>query len=168
MNRVLEGLSKRELLNVIKRFSKNWITLDGLWFTLVEDKFGLEAALDLDLQMWQRYALIEAERIKKDMAIEGGGIKGVLKALRFATFDPSMPFEYSIDGSGQAHMWVTSCRPQEGRMRAGRGAFPCRSVGFACYGNFAKTIDPGVRVECVFCPPDDHPPDIWCKWRITN
>src|SRR3990172_8398074 len=92
MDRTLEGLSKKELLNVIEMFSRNWLTVDGLWFTLVEDKYGLEAALDLDLKMWKQHALIEARRIKKYMSIEGEGVKGVLKALRFMTFDHSIPF----------------------------------------------------------------------------
>lgn len=163
----LDNLTKNELLDVIRMFSKNWLTLDGLWFTLVEDRYGLEAALDLDLKMWERNASIEARRIKKDMGIEGGGVKGVLRALRFMTFDPSMPFEYSLDGPNEAHMWTTICRPQDGRMRAGRGEFPCKPMGFACYGTLAKSIDPNVKVACVFCPPDSHPPDVWCKWRLT-
>ena len=51
-------------LDVIKMFSKNWLTLDGLWFTWVEDKYGLDAALDLDMKMWEKQALIESQRIK--------------------------------------------------------------------------------------------------------
>lgn len=168
MDRTLEGLSKKELLNVIEMFSMNWLTVDGLWFTLVEDKYGLEAALDLDLKMWKQHALIEARRIKKYMGMEEVGVKGILKALSFMTFNPAMPFSYSMDGLNQAHMWVTSCRPQEARIKAGKGEFPCKSVGLACYETLAETIDPAVRVECVFCPPDSHPSDIWCKWRFTE
>ncbi|EFK09382.1 conserved hypothetical protein [delta proteobacterium NaphS2] len=164
----LEHLSKKELLDVIKLFSKNWLTVDGLWFTLVEDKYGLEAALELDLKMWERNALIEARRIKKEMGIEGGGIQGVLRALRFMSFDPSMPFQYSIEGPNEAHIWVSACRPQEGRMRAGRNEFPCKDMGLACYCTLAENIDPSVKVACVFCPPDSHPPEAWCKWRLTK
>ena len=167
MNDIMGRLSKEELVKVIQMFSKNWLTLDGLWFTLVEEKYGLEAALDLDLKMWQKNALIQARRIKKDIGIKDGGIEGVLKALRFMTFDASMPFEYSIDGSNQAQIWYTTCRPQEGRIRAGRGEFPCKTMGMACYGISAKTIDPRVKVECVFCPPDSHPLDVWCKWILS-
>jgi hypothetical protein len=167
MNNILESLTKRELLSVIEMFSKNWLTVDGLWFTLVEDRYGLDAALDLDLKMWERNALIEARRIKKYMGIERGGIKGVLKAIRFLTVDPSNPFEYSMDGSNEAYIWYTSCLPQEARVRAGRGEFPCKAMGLACYGTVAEVIDPDVRVECVF-PPDDHPSGVWCKWRLTQ
>lgn len=170
MNRTLEGLSKKELLNVIEMFSMNWLTVDGLWFTLVEDKYGLEAALDLDLKMWKQHALIEARRIKRYMGMEEVGVKGILKALSFMTFNPAMPFSYSMDGLDQtcAYMWFTSCRPQEARIKSGKGEFPCKEVGFACYEGVAKIIDPSVSVECVFCPPDSHPSDIWCKWRFTE
>lgn len=167
IDNALERLTERELLKLIKVFSKNWLTLDGLWFTLVEDRYGLEAALDLDFKMWQRYALIEARRIREEMGIEGGGIEGVLKALQFMTYDPSMPVKYSMDGPDQAHIWFTSCRPQQGRLRAGREEFPCKPTGFECFGNLAKIIDSSVKLECVFCPPDSHPPEIWCKWKLT-
>ena len=167
MDNTLESMTKQELLNVIKMFSRNWLTVDGLWFTLVEDKFGLDAALDLDLKMWERNALIEARRIKKYMGIEEGGIKGVLKAIRFLTVDPSNPFKYSLNGSNEAHIWYTSCLPQEGRIKGGRGEFPCKLMGLACYGILAKEIDPGVNVECVFCPQDSHPSGVWCKWKLT-
>jgi len=163
----IQEMTKQQLLEVIRLFSRNWITLDGLWFTLVEDTFGLEAALDLDRKMWERHALIEARRIKKYMGIQGGGVKGVLKAVRLMTFDVSMPFSYSIEGENEAHMWITTCLPQEARIKAGRGEFPCKEVGVACYGSVASIIDPDVRVECVLCPPDPHPPDIWCKWKFT-
>lgn len=163
-------LSKEELLAVIEMFSSNWLTVDGLWFTMVEDKYGLDAALELDLKMWKTQALIEARRIKKYMNIEGEGVKGVLKALRFMTFDPAMPFEYSLDGADQdtAYMWVPFCRPQEGRKKAARGEFPCKAIGMACYENLAKIIDPSVKVECLFAPPDSHPANMWCKWKLTS
>ena len=35
MKNTLEDLSKKELLKVIEIFSLNWLTVDGLWFTLV-------------------------------------------------------------------------------------------------------------------------------------
>ncbi len=165
----LAELSREELLAVVEMFSSNWLTVDGLWFTLVEDKYGLEAALELDMKMWKQQGLIEARRIKKYMGIEGGGVKGVLKALRFMTFDPAMPFEYSLDETNQdtAYMWVPFCRPQEGRRKAARSEFPCKTMGMACYESLVQVIDPSVKVECLFAPPDDHPGDAWCKWKFT-
>jgi len=165
---VWTGLNKEELLKIIKMFSKNWLTVDGLWFTLVEDKYGLDAALDLDLKMWQRNALIEAKRIKKCLGLKETGLQGVLKTLRFMSFDPAMPFEYAYEGEKEVLIWVRSCRPQEARIRSGRSEFPCRPMGIACYEGVTRIIDNSVKVECIYCPPDEHPKDIWCKWRFTR
>ena len=167
MSNTLENMSKEELLNVIKMFSKNWLTVDGLWFTLVEDKYGMEEALDLDLKMWQRYSSIEAKRIKEIIGTEEGWIKGILKAIQYGVTNPAMPFEYSMDGPNQVYIWYTCCVPQEGRIRSGRGEFPCKPMAMTAYSSFAKMVDPGIKVENVFCPPDSHPPDMWCKWKFT-
>ena len=164
----IEKLTRKQLLEVIKTFSRNWITLDGLWFTLVEDTFGFEAALSLDEKMWERQSVIEAQRIKQKLGIEGGGVRGVLRALRFMTYDITMPFSYSLEGPDRAHLWVTTCKPQEARVKSGRGEFACKSVGLKCYPIVARVIDPSVRVECVVCPPDPHPPDMWCKWKLIG
>jgi hypothetical protein len=167
MDKALEALSKKELLDLIDIFSKNWLTVDGLWFGLVEETYGLDAALDLDLKMWKRNAAIEADRVKRYLGIEGGGIQGFLKALHFMSFNPCMPYEYLPEGPNQGYLVMPICRPQEGRLRAGKGEFPCKPVGFECYAGIASKIDSRVKVECVFCPPDEHPPDLWCKWKLT-
>lgn len=163
-----KALSRDELIEIIRMFSKNWLTVDGLWFTLVEDKYGLEAALELDLKMWQRNSLIEAKRIKESLGIKETGLQGVLRTLRFMSFDPAMPYEYCIDNEKTATIWVPRCRPQMARVRSGRGEFPCKPMGLACYEGVVKVIDPSVRVECIFCPPDEHPEEAWCKWRFVQ
>ena len=39
----LERLQKDTLIELIKMYSQNWLTVDGLWFSGVEDKYGLDA-----------------------------------------------------------------------------------------------------------------------------
>lgn len=164
----LESLSKEQLIRLLKAFSKNWLTTDGLWFTGVEDKFGLEAAVELDLRMWQRYAQTEARRVKEALGLEVHGPTGVARATGLMTciagFDA-----YVIEEKGPDHVVVTwpHCRIQETRVSQGRGAFPCKPMGIAMFEGYIRVLDPRVRVACVFCPPDPHPDDAWCQWKLS-
>ncbi|UCG65170.1 MAG: hypothetical protein JSW12_21665 [Deltaproteobacteria bacterium] len=60
-----KSLSKETLIKLIEVYGKNWLTLDGLWFQGVEGKYGMDAALEIDLRMWMRQPTTEAKRIKE-------------------------------------------------------------------------------------------------------
>ena len=60
-----EDLSKEELLDFIGDLAKNWLAHDGLWFQAVEQRFGMDIAIELDRKAWETFTVIEAKRIKK-------------------------------------------------------------------------------------------------------
>ncbi len=165
----LESLSEETLLKVIKMYSRNWLTIDGLWFQGVEDEYGLDAALKIDLKVWERQSLIEARRIKETLNLTGEGPRAVMQAFNFLTAMPSFALpEYEEKNSGGLVVSFPHCPVQETRLRQGRGEFPCKPVGITQFSGFAEVIDPRVKVKCLFCPPDPHPEDIWCKWELTS
>ena len=51
----VRNLSKKELLGLLEDASKNWLTHDGLWFRVVEEKFGLSEAIELDRKAWEKF-----------------------------------------------------------------------------------------------------------------
>jgi len=164
----LEDLSKETLIKLVKMYSKNWQTLDGLWFRNVENKYGLEAAVELDLKMWEEQSKAEARRIKEALYITHGGIANVLKALSFMSWQLTTPlFDLDEETHGRIVFHYSRCSVQEGRRRQGKKEFPCKFMKTRLLSNLAKEIEPRAEIRCFFCPPDSHPEDSWCKWEVT-
>lgn len=49
-NNYLPELSKEQLIELLEIYSKNWLTLDGVWFQSVEAKFGMDEAMYHDIE----------------------------------------------------------------------------------------------------------------------
>jgi hypothetical protein len=147
--------------------SRSLYTLDGLWFTLVEQKYGLDAALELDVEVWRRLGLIQAKRIVSTFAIkEDSPIRAVVSVLQV---DPIMfiykPQVVELTDS-KAVFRCADCPPQKARIGDGRGEFQCKPVGIALFTAYAEAVDPRIKVSCITCPPDAHPPQYWCEWQF--
>jgi len=168
MNQELLKLSKEELIAYIGDLSRNWLAHDGLWFQAVERKFGMETAMELDVEAWKSFTVIEAKRIKKRFGIpEFGGLEGVKKALRYRLYANINVQEIKELDETSFTFQMNDCRVQSARKRKGLAAFPCKRVGIPEYSLFARTIDPRIETECVACPPDPHPEEFWCCWKFT-
>ena len=75
-------MGREELLRALEMFAKSWLAHDGCWFLAAEERYGLEAAIELDTRSWERFAAAEARRIMATLAIpEGGGLPALEKAL---------------------------------------------------------------------------------------
>ena len=55
-----QSMTREELLGALETFAKNWLAHDGCWFLAVEERLGMEAAIELDARAWARFAAAEA------------------------------------------------------------------------------------------------------------
>ncbi len=165
----IEKLPRDSLIDIIKMLGKNWLTVDGLWFQIVEKELGLETATKFDEEMWAKESLAEAMRIKKVMKFNEKGPLSVAQANIFLTgyFHPAFEFEIRETSLGKVVQTCIRCPNQERRIKQGQQVFPCKKVGLTERTNFAKIIDPDVKVKCLVCPPDSRPDNIWCQWEFT-
>ncbi len=46
------SMSGEDLLQALEMFAKNWLAHDGCWFLAAEERFGMEAAIELDTRAW--------------------------------------------------------------------------------------------------------------------
>ncbi len=61
-------------------FHRSYAAVDGLWFMKAEEKYGFEAALELDEAVWRVLPKIQARMIKAMMGLESG-IDGLEEAI---------------------------------------------------------------------------------------
>ena len=163
-----DHLEKSELLAIIDDFAKNWLAHDGLWFQAMEKRFGLEAAIEADIDAWRAFSPIEARRIMKRHHIpENGGLEALIEALGFRMY-ARLNKQRVIRQSDQMVVFrMEECRVQAARTRKGMPLFPCKSVGIVEYETFASTIDPRIKTEVIRCPPDLFNNEYYCAWQFS-
>jgi len=166
--KVLEEMTREELIRIVQDDAKNWLAHDGLWFQAVEARHGLEAAIDSDRAAWEKFTVIEANRILERLGMKpGGGIPALLECLKHRLYARLNVQEAVEVTDARAVFRMVDCRVQSARRRKGLADFPCKSVGIVEYTEFARTIDPRIRTRCIACPPDEGPRNWYCAWEFT-
>ena len=166
--RILESMSREELIAVIVDDAKNWLAHDGLWFQAVEKMYGMDVAMDADREAWRYFTVIEAKRIMERLGMKpGGGIAALVECLKHRLY-ARLNLQDSVEQSEKRVLFrMLDCRVQSARKRKGLADFPCKSVGIVEYSEFARAVDPRITTKCIACPPDQHPEEYWCAWEFT-
>jgi hypothetical protein len=166
--RVLEAMTKEELIRLVQDDAKNWLAHDGLWFQAIESTHGMDVAIEADRAAWERFTVVEARRIMERLGMApGGGIPALVEALRHRLYARLNEQEAVEVTPTRAVFRMVDCRVQSARRRKGLPDFPCKSVGIVEYAGFASTIDPRIRTRCIACPPDPGTRDFHCAWEFT-
>ena len=164
---MLAKMSLEKLLDYFFLQIRNLWRVDGLYFLGIEKKFGTEAATEVDAGVWEAMAAIEAKSLQKMFKVgENPEIPTIMELLRKSSWALDQPFKTVEISSKRAVLSINRCRTQETRLSKGLSEFPCKMVRFGYLKNFAKTLNPNVEVNCIVCPPDKHPKDLWCKWEF--
>lgn len=164
---MLKRIPAEKLLDYFFLQIRNLWRVDGLYFLGVEKKCGTEVATEIDAAVWETMAELEAKNLKKMFnAAENPDIPTIMDLLRKSSWALDQPFKTVEVSTKRAVLRIDRCRTQETRLNKGLKEFPCKKVRFGYLKNFAKTLNPNVKVNCLVCPPDEHPKDSWCRWEF--
>ena len=163
-----DNLSREQLEELLIDFAKRWLAHDGLWFQQVEKSYGMEEAIKLDAGAWEKFTVLEAQRIMSFLGLEqGGGLPALKEALNYRLYSFINKQEVEQPDRNTLIFRMVDCRVQSARKKKNMPEFPCKPVGLVEYSGFASTIDPRIKTKCLHCPPDDHPEDSYCAWEFT-
>jgi len=165
---VLAKMPMKKFLDFLFLHVRNLWRVDGLYFLGIEKEFDTEAATEIDAGVWQIMAKIEAESLRRMFEVnKNADITTIMNLLQKSSWALDQPFKTIEISDNKAVLSIDRCRTQEARLKKGLGEFPCRKVRFDYLKNFARTLNSNVKVDCLVCPPDKHPPNLWCRWRFN-
>jgi hypothetical protein len=164
---MLAEMPLEKLLDIFFLQIRNLWRVDGLYFLGIEQKFGTDAATEIDADVWEAMAKIEAKSLQRMFQVgENPGVSVILDLLKRSSWALDQPFKTIEVDERRAVLGIDRCRTQEARLGKGLCEFPCKKVRFGYLRGFAKTLNPKIEVNCLVCPPDKHPEDSWCKWEF--
>ena len=134
-------------------FAKRWLSHDGLWFQAIERHHGMDEAIKLDIEAWERQTVLDAKRIMSILGMEpGGGLDALETCLKYRMYAFLNEQHCERPDDKTLVFYMDSCRVQRAREGKKMDFFPCKPVGLVEYGKFAETIDSRIKTTCVGCP----------------
>lgn len=129
---------------------RSYTAVDGLWFMKVEEKYGFEAALDIDDEVWKVLPKIQARMLKASGEI-APGIDGLLDCLtkRLSLEGVAFEPEKAADGSG-FKIRISRCPWHDIMVSSGRAELSEKVGSRICtteYSAWAAEFGDSIRFE---------------------
>jgi len=163
--KIFEDMEATDLRKYVQFLLRHYRVMDAFWYIYISELFDEATADRLNEKVWGKIPAMAARDLVKRFDIKERGLEGFVKALRYWPWHILVGYQIQQKPE-EVIITVPSCPTQEARLKRGLKEYHCKEMHQAEFDSFAKEIDARIRTECVFAPPDPHPPEMICQWRF--
>lgn len=111
-------------------FRRSYTAVDGLWFMKIEERLGIDLALEIDEAVWSILPKIQARTLKGMMNLDNG-IEDLMRALSIRFVLEGYEFHMERKGDG-LEVVVSKCPWHQIMVKSGRGGLSERVSNVIC------------------------------------
>jgi len=163
----LEGLSREELIDLVKLSSRMILALDGFWYLSVKELAGNDKALDRDNWVWDKVMKFYVDELARLLGVEGRDVADYMKVMGPRPEGLVLEEEVEILNRKDAIRTVTYCPTIVAmeKEKEGRDAVHCSATCSEMRKKHSKLFNPAIKVTCLKIPPRKNKDDIFCQFE---
>ena len=163
----LEGLSREELIDLVKLSSRMILALDGFWYLSVKELAGNDKALDRDNWVWDKVMKFYVDELARLLGVEGRDVADYMKVMGPRPEGLVLEEEVEILNRKDAIRTVTYCPTIVAmeKEKEGRDAVHCSATCSEMRKKHSKLFNPAIKVTCLKIPPRKNKDDIFCHFE---
>lgn len=168
----LQDFSNDTLVRAWETTSRLYILLDGCWVGLVKERFGEQAALEGESEIWRRVAPVDLRWMAEVFNIHGDDVATVFKALQIAPLVGVIyPTQFELSNRNHGVFTIPKCRTLEYFERHNQTEMIkliCEKDGVDHreYQKVAHTYNPKIKCTPLKLPPRKSKDEIACQWEF--
>jgi hypothetical protein len=169
----LEDLSKEVLVNLLREYARLGLLLEAQFNSLISQRFGAEAATDINLKARMVVEPIEMGTIKEILGVPGNDVVSMIKTMHWVPDGPLngdlFQLHYDIKNNNHVIMTITKCKSMEYYERHGdqKGMKNlCEVLEPPIFNAICQAINPDMKMWPLKLPPRKSKEDICCQWEI--
>ena len=165
----LERLSKEELLELVRLYSKLFLAVDAFWYLAVREKVDEDTATACDIWVWEKYTPYELKRLMSLRNIKGSDLESFATVLGFSPWFANLEYSLTRESENRLTFTVLECPTLEALKREGSGRenVICRQVDPKLFQIMIQCFNPRGKVIPIELPPETNGKSICCRWQFS-
>lgn len=132
-------------------FRRSYTAIDGLWFMKLEERYGFDAALDIDDEVWKVFPKIQARALKSMLKMTGGE-DAFLECFTTKLGVEGFVFQVERRSPDGLRISISRCPWHDSMVKSGREALSGKIGACICdteYSTWAAEFDERLRFTSV-------------------